>query len=282
VAISENTIEVNGLTWFYREMNPLGDEQRLPVLMLHGIVAQSYSWRGVMPTLAEQGFRTIAPDWIGHGFSERPDKRDFPYTPEAFVNALAAFVDALGLEKFHLVAQGFLGTGGIQYALQNPDRVDRLVIVNAPISPEAKLPWKMRQFGIPLAGDMITQDPLLVDRTLEGGGPYQVDDDDLDVYRRPFLQTSDVGRALMTTVRRLNLPTVTQEIQAGLEKWDHPTLLLWGISDPWLPVELAETCVKSLSSGELQTLEEVGHYAQEDWAEKVTTAVSSFLRQMVV
>jgi pimeloyl-ACP methyl ester carboxylesterase len=282
VAISENTIEVNGLTWFYREMNPLGDEQRLPVLMLHGIVAQSYSWRGVMPTLAEQGFRTIAPDWIGHGFSERPDKRDFPYTPEAFVNALAAFVDALGLEKFHVVAQGFLGTGGIQYALQNPDRVDRLVIVNAPISPEAKLPWKMRQFGIPLAGDMITQDPLLVDRTLEGGGPYQVDDDDLDVYRRPFLQTSDVGRALMTTVRRLNLPTVTQEIQAGLEKWDHPTLLLWGISDPWLPVELAETCVKSLSSGELQTLEEVGHYAQEDWAEKVTTAVSSFLRQMVV
>ena len=60
-------------------------------------------------------------------FSERPDKRDFPYTPEAFVKALAAFVDALGLDKFHVVAQGFLGTGGIQYALQNPDRVGRLV-----------------------------------------------------------------------------------------------------------------------------------------------------------
>jgi pimeloyl-ACP methyl ester carboxylesterase len=263
-------------------MMPLGDEQRLPVLLLHGIVAQSYSWRGVMPTLAEQGFRTLAPDWIGHGFSERPDKRDFPYTPEAFVKALAAFVDAMGLERFHLVAQGFLGTGGIQYALQNPDRVDRLVIVNAPISPEAKLPWKMRQFGIPFAGDMITQDPLLVDRTLEGGGPYQVDDEDLDVYRRPFLQTSDVGRALMTTVRRMNLPTVTQDIQSGLETWNHPTLLLWGMNDPWLPVELAETCVKSLSSGELQTLQEVGHYAQEDWAEKVATAVSSFLRQMAV
>jgi pimeloyl-ACP methyl ester carboxylesterase len=282
VAIAENTIEVDGLTWFYREMLPIGDEQRLPVLFLHGIVAQGYSWRGVMPPLAEQGFRTIAPDWIGHGFSERPDKRDFPYTPEAFVQALGAFIDGLGLEKFHLVAQGFLGTGGIQYALKNPERVERLIIVNAPISTEAKLPWKMRQFGIPLAGDMITQDPLLVDRTLEGGGPYQVDDEDLDVYRRPFLQTSDVGRALMTTVRRLNLPAVTQEIQTGLQQWDHPTLLLWGISDPWLPVELAETCVKTLTAGELQTLEEVGHYAQEDWAEKVATAISSFLRQMVV
>jgi pimeloyl-ACP methyl ester carboxylesterase len=157
-----------------------------------------------------------------------------------------------------------------------------MVTVQPSIRPYAKLPWKMRQFGIPFAGDMITQDPLLVDRTLEGGGPYQVDDDDLDVYRRPFLQTSDVGRALMTTVRRLNLPGVTQEIQTGLQQWDHPTLLLWGMSDPWLPVELAETCVKSLSSGELQTLEEVGHYAQEDWAEKVAVAISTFLRQMVV
>lgn len=282
VAIAENTIEVEGLTWFYREMTPLGEEQRLPVLFLHGLVAQGYSWREVMPPLAEQGFRTIAPDWIGHGFSEKPDKRDFPYTPEAFVKALSGLVDALELDKFHLVTQGFLGTVGIQYALQHADRIERLVIVNAPISTEAKLPWKMRQFGIPFAGDMITQDPLLVDRTLEGGGPYQVDDDDLDVYRRPFLQSSDVGRALMTTVRRLNLPTVSQEIQTGLQQWQHPTLLLWGLSDPWLPVELAETCLKSLPAGELQTLDEVGHYAQEDWAEKVATAISTFLRQMVV
>jgi pimeloyl-ACP methyl ester carboxylesterase len=282
LAIADQTISVDGISWFYREQTPLGNQDRLPVLLLHGIVAQSYSWRQVMPPLAEQGFRTIAPDWVGHGFSEKPDKRDFPYTPEAFVAALANFVDALELTRFHLVAQGFLGTAGIQYALQNPDRVDRLVIINAPISSEAKLPWKMKQFGLPLAGDMITQDPLLVDRTLEGGGPYQVDDNDLDVYRRPFLQSSDVGRALMTTVRRLNLPQVSQEIQTGLKTWDHPTLLLWGISDPWLPVSLAAACVKNLPQGELQTLEEVGHYAQEDWAEKVATALSAFLRQMTV
>jgi pimeloyl-ACP methyl ester carboxylesterase len=140
----------------------------------------------------------------------------------------------------------------------------------------------MRQFGIPLAGDMITQDPILVDRTLEGGGPYQVDDNDLDVYRRPFLQSSDVGRALLVTVRRMDLPTTTAAIEAGLKTWDHPTLLLWGLSDPWLPVSLAETCLKDLPNGELKTLEEVGHYAQEDWAEKVADALSIFLRQMAV
>lgn len=280
-AIAERTISVNGLTWFYREHDSIGTSSRLPVILLHGLVSQSYSWRQVMPVLAQQGFHTIAPDWIGHGFSDKPDRRDFAYTPESFVNALGAFLDALNLPQVHLVAQGFLGSVGVQYALQHPDRVDRLAIINAPIGPGVKLPWKIRQMGLPLAGDMITQDPLLVDRTLEGAGPYQIDDADLDVYRRPFLKSSDVGRALMTTVRRMDLEQVSRAIANGLPAWDHPTLALWGLSDPWLPVSLAEAAVQALPNGELQTLDEVGHYAQEDWAEKVAAALDSFLRQMI-
>lgn len=281
-AIAERTVSVNGLTWFYRDLQPVGDSARLPVLLLHGLVSQSYSWRQVMPTLAQQGFRAIAPDWLGHGYSDKPDRRDFDYTTDALVAALASFIDALELPQVHLVAQGFLGAVGIQYALQHPHRVDRLVMINAPIAPVAKLPWKIRQMGLPLAGDMITQDPLLVDRTLEGGGPYQVDDADLDVYRRPFLKSSDVGRALMTTVRRMDIAASSQAIAAALPHWDHPTLVLWGQKDPWLPVSLAEAAVQTLPNGELQILEEVGHYAQEDWAEKVAAALDTFLRQMAV
>lgn len=282
MAIAEHKIEVGKLTWFYREAAPHNPSDRLPVVLLHGLVAQSYSWRGVMPALAEQGFRAIAPDWIGHGFSDKPDKRDFAYTPEAFIAALGELVDALELSQFHLVTQGFLGTVGVLYALQHPDRVDRLVMLNGPITADAKLPWKIKQFSIPLAGDMLTQDPLLVDRTLEGGGPYQVDDADLDVYRRPFLTSSDVGRSLMMTVKRLNLPQISSQIAQGLAQWDHPTLVVWGTSDPWLPVDMARACVDQLADGDLETLDEVGHYAQEDWAEKVAAAVVPFLRRMAV
>ncbi|MBD0337301.1 MAG: alpha/beta hydrolase, partial [Cyanobacteria bacterium Co-bin13] len=175
-----------------------------------------------------------------------------------------------------------LGSVGLQYALRYPDRVERLAILNAPISPEAKLPWKIKQFGIPLVGDMLTQDPILVDRTLEGGGPYQVDDADLDVYRRPFLKSSDVGRALLATVQGLNLAKVTPEIAAGLPQRTHPTLLIWGLNDPWLPLNLAESCIDTLQDGELVKLDQVGHYGQEDWAEKVAEAISPFLRKMAV
>ena len=279
MAAGENWIEVGKLTWFYREAEPVG-EVRLPVVLLHGLISQSYSWREVIPTLAAQGHRVIAPDWLGYGFSGQPDRLDFPYTPEALITALADLMQALELEAFALVAQGFLGSVGIQYALRHPERVDRLAIFNAPIAQTAKLPWKISQFGIPLIGDALTQNPLLVDRILESGGGYRIDDKDMDVYRRPWLKSSDVGRALQATVQRLNLKEVTAEIEAGLKTWPKPLLVGWGLRDPWLPVVIAQTCVKSAADAELVELDEVGHYGQEDWPEKVSEALMPFLRRL--
>ncbi len=278
----ERWIEVGNLTWFYREAKPLGKTDRSPVLLLHGIPAQSYSWRKILPALAHQGFRTIAPDWIGSGFSAQPDRRDFAYTPEAFLQALEAFLQAMALEHFSLVVQGFLGSVGLQYALRHPEQIDRVAILNTPLTTAAKLPWKLRQLGLPLVGDMMTQDPLLVDRTLEGGGGYRVEDADLDVYRRPFLRSSDAGRALLATIQKLQLQQVTAELEAGFQQWHRPLLVAWGNRDPWLPLDMAKQFTDSLPEAEWVELEEVGHYPQEDWHEKVSDALLPFLRRALV
>lgn len=232
-----------------------------------------------MPALADQGFRAIAPDWLGFGFSDQPDRRDFSYTPAAFIQALADFLKALEISQFSLVVQGFLGSVGLQYALRHPNQIERIAILNAPITTTAKLPWKIRQLGLPLLGDVITQDPLLVDRTLEGGGGYRVEDRDLDVYRRPFLRSSDAGRALLATVQNLQLKQATAEIESGFQNWAKPVLVAWGNRDPWLPVALAEQFTHSLANAELVKLDEVGHYPQEDWHEKVNDALLTFLRR---
>jgi pimeloyl-ACP methyl ester carboxylesterase len=282
VAKGENWIEVGPLTWFYREAAPLGNTTRSPVLLLHGIPSQSYGWREILPALANQGFRAIAPDWIGSGFSAQPDRRDFAYTPDAFLQALEDFLKAMELERFSLVVQGFLGSVGLQYALRHPEQIDRLAILNTPLTTAAKLPWKMRQLGLPLVGDMMTQDPLLVDRTLEGGGGYRVEDKDLDIYRRPFLRSSDAGRALFVTIQKLQLKEVMAELEAGFQQWQHPTLIAWGSRDPWLSVDVAKQVAGSLPNGEWVELEEVGHYPQEDWHEKVSDALLPFLRRQLV
>ncbi|MBW4469649.1 MAG: alpha/beta fold hydrolase [Stenomitos rutilans HA7619-LM2] len=282
MATGDNWIEVGDLTWFYREAVPLGKTTRSPVLLLHGLPSQSYGWRELLPVLAKQGFRAIAPDWIGSGFSAQPDRRDFAYTPAAYLQALEAFLKAMALERFSLVVQGFLGSVGLQYALRHPDQIDRLAILNTPLTTAARLPWKMRQLGLPLIGDMMTQDPLLVDRTLEGGGGYRVEDDDLDVYRRPFLRSSDAGRALLATIQNLQLSQVTAELETGFQQWQHPTLIAWGSRDPWLSLEVAKQVAESLPNAEWVELEEVGHYPQEDWHEKVSDALLPFLRRQLV
>lgn len=276
---NEEIIEVGSLKWFYRETKPLGRSDKLPVLLLHGIPSQSFSWTQVMPALADKGYTSIAPDWIGCGFSAKPDRRDFAYTPEAFLQALTDFIEKLELEKFSLVGQGFLGSVGIQYALRHPEKIERLAIVGAPVSPEAKLPWKLKQLGLPFVGDMLTQDPLLVDRTLEGGSGYAISDEDLDVYRRPFLKSSDAGRSLLATVRNLQIPQIGAEIATGLQQWEQPTLIVWGMKDPWLPVSHAEQLKAAMPNAELVKIEEAGHYPQEHCSEKVSDALIGFLRR---
>lgn len=282
MSIDEKIVEVGPLQWFYRETNPVNKTDKLPVLLLHGLPSQSFTWTVMMPDLAAQGFRSIAPDWVGYGRSTKPDKRDFAYTPDAFVDALTGFIQAIELDRFHLVVQGFLASAGIQYALRNPDKIDRLAVINTPVSADIKLPWKMQQLGLPFIGDMMTQDPLLVDRTLEGGSGQTISDKDLDVYRRPFLKSSDAGRSLMNTVRNIQLPQSMAEIESGLKAWTRPTLFVWGLTDPWLSVEPAKKLVGSLQNAELVTLEQAGHYPQEHWSEKVGDAVITFLRRQEV
>lgn len=282
IKILEQSNEAGGLRWFYREARPLNETTKPPVVLLHGIISQSYSWRGVMGPLAEAGFRSVAPDWIGHGYSSKPDKSEFDYTPATFLTGLEQWLETMEISRFSLVVQGFLGSVGLLYAAKHPSQIERLVILNTPLTAEAKLPFKISQMGIPLIGDILTQDPLLVDRTLEGGGPYAVDDADLDVYRRPFLKSSDAGRSLLATVKKLQLQSVLADIDQGFEKWPVPTLIAWGTADKWLPVELAEGFAKQLEDVQLTKLDETGHYAQEDWAEKVSQAMVPFLRKASV
>jgi pimeloyl-ACP methyl ester carboxylesterase len=280
--IDEKIVEVGSLKWFYRETNPVNETGKPPVLLLHGLPSQSFTWTVMMPDLAAQGFRSVAPDWVGYGRSTKPDKRDFAYTPDAFVDALAGFIQAIELDRFYLVVQGFLASAGIQYALRNPDKIERLAVINTPVSADIKLPWKMQQLGLPFIGDMMTQDPLLVDRTLEGGSRKTISDKDLDVYRGPFLKSSDAGRSLMNTVRNIQLPQSMAEIESGLKGWTRPTLFVWGLTDPWLSVEPVQKLVGSLENAELVTLEQAGHYPQEHWSEKVGNAVITFLRRQEV
>jgi pimeloyl-ACP methyl ester carboxylesterase len=275
--ITKNLIQVGSLEWFYRELTPDGWENQQTVVLLHGLPAQSLTWTGLMRPLAESGIRTIAPDWIGFGNSSQPESRDFNYTPDAFIAAFAQLLDSLNLDRVSLVVQGFLGTVGIQYAIRYPERVEKLVILNAPLTTAAKLPWKLQQLGLPLAGEMLTQDPLSAERILEAGCKCVIEDQYLEAYRKPYLKSSVAGRSLLATIRQLKLTESLAEITTGLPKLEIPIQILWGINDPWLDLAQAQTCVKSLKDGALVTLPTAAHYPQEHWYAEIKESLIPFL-----
>jgi pimeloyl-ACP methyl ester carboxylesterase len=279
MTIKTDKIQVGKFQWFYRQTEI--ESERIPLLFLHGLPSHSYTWQKVMSFLADDHIPSIAPDWLGCGFSDKPNQRDFPYTPEAFITALDELVTALKLEKFYLVVQGFLGSVGVQYAFQNPDQIEGLIILNTPITANAKLPWVMKQMTFPLVGDMMTQDPLLVDRTLEKGSGFVITDKDLDVLRKPFLQSSAVGRSLMTILKKLQLDKTMQEIATGLSQWSKPTLIIWGSADRWLDMADVKKLAATNSDITLVELPEAKHYPQEHWASDIAKEIVQFFRRKV-
>jgi pimeloyl-ACP methyl ester carboxylesterase len=279
--LTENKIKVENLEWFYREMKPDQGNDQAPVLLLHGIPSQSYCWCELMADLGKKGFRAIAPDWIGFGFSAKPDRREFYYTPDAYIEALGDFITNLNIEKFSLVVQGFLASVGLQYALRFPDQIEKLVILNTPLSSEVKLPWAMKQWAIPFVGDLLTQDPLLVDRTLEGGSGFVISEANLGIYRKPFLTTSAAGRALIAVIKNLQLAESMVEIETGLVNWEKPSLVIWGSQDPWLSVEVAQRLANACGKIELTVLEEAKHYPQEHWNKEIEAVLINFLRRQL-
>jgi pimeloyl-ACP methyl ester carboxylesterase len=107
-----------------------GPEDGEPILLLHGFPESHRTWRGVAPDLSRD-FRVVAPDQRGFGASDKPDGVE-AYKTDRILEDLIALADALALRRFTLVGHDWGGAVAWLAALRYPDRLSRLVIVNAP------------------------------------------------------------------------------------------------------------------------------------------------------
>lgn len=105
--------------------------QGQPVFLVHGSgpgVSAYANWRLTMPALSKH-FRVIAPDMVGFGFTERPENHD--YSMDNWVKHIVGVMDALEIEKAHIVGNSFGGALAIATALRHPERIDRMVLMGA-------------------------------------------------------------------------------------------------------------------------------------------------------
>ncbi|XP_076888034.1 uncharacterized protein LOC143595370 isoform X2 [Bidens hawaiensis] len=253
------TIKSGGFRWFVRETG--SSDARLgsrgTVVFLHGAPTQSFSYRVVMSQLADAGFHCFAPDWIGFGFSDKPQAGyGFDYTEREYHEQLDKLFDVLEINSpFTLVVQGFLvGSFGLTWALKNPSRISKLVIMNTPLTASSPIPGLFQQLRIPLLGEFTCQNAIMAERFIEA--------------------------ALLEAAKRINFRGTASQIADGFAsgRWDKPILVAWGISDKYLPQSIAEEFQKGNPSAvTLKLIEGAGHMPQEDWPEKVVDALKYFL-----
>src|ERR1700760_4551153 len=123
-----------------------------PVVCVHGVPASAYLYRKVVPALAARGLRGIAVDLPGLGLAERPADADYSWT--GLGRWLGSAIDALGLDRFHLVVHDIGGPIGFEVAAADPQRVRSLTVLNSPVAVQTfQRPWMMEPFAHPILGE---------------------------------------------------------------------------------------------------------------------------------
>ncbi len=249
-----------------------------PLLLIHGLLGYSFSWRLNIAELARH-FRVYAPDLLGAGFSQRPQRLDCSLPASA--TRLLQFMDALGLDSADVIGTSRGGAVAALLAEQAPHRVRRLVLA-APVNP-----WS--QHGRLLIGLLSTRlgavlferlAPLL--RPWYGyflrrmyGDPRRIPPGTLQGYTRP-LRIPGTLRCLLGIVAswRKDMERVRRAYQ---RTGNHPVLLLWGERDSAVLSESARELQRRIEGSQLVLLPTVGHLPYEEVPDEFNRIVLKFL-----
>jgi haloalkane dehalogenase len=247
------------------------------VLLLHGEPTWSFLYRKVIPELA--GFRCVAPDYFGFGRSDKPTDVGF-YTYDAHVQSIARFAEELDLRDATLVVQDWGGPIGFRFAVENPERVARLVVLNTGIGARAPSEeWLrfqdfMRRVGTEIVAGQLVRMSLV----------QPTSDEVIAAYDAPFpVPESRVGIVAfpeqVPTSREHPNAAAMLDVRERLAGFDRPALVLFSDSDPIFSRRAAEVMAELLPNAELDPpLEGAGHFLQEDRGPEVGRRIAAWLR----
>lgn len=250
-----------------------------PVVLFHGNPTWSFLYRHVIQHLAPR-YRCIAPDYLGFGLSDKP--AGFSYRPEDHARHVHALLDGLGLEGATLVVQDWGGPIGLSYAVERPERVRRLVIMNTwmwAVDDDPRFALFSRILGNPLARLLIEQ---------------------FNLFARVIMPMAYADRARLTPAihRQYLAPLATPADRTGsavfprailgstawlADLWRRrdclagkDALIVWGVKDPAFRKPELERWMGLLPEAEVHR-QPAGHYVQEELGPELGTLVEAFL-----
>jgi pimeloyl-ACP methyl ester carboxylesterase len=261
-----------GTTSFVREQG-----RGAPVVLLHGVPSSSFLYRKVIPELAQQGLRGVAFDFPGLGLADRP--KEFDYSWSGLARWTGEAVDALGIERCHLVVHDIGGPIGFEWAIHHPERLHSLTSLNTMLDvADFRRHWTMAPFAVRGLGPLTL---LSANRWLNAMLFYRYGVADRSAVPRheafaytDLLKRQDGGRAFVQIVRGFELTEAKQRfLWDGLSGRPYPARIVWGERDPVLDHERL-AIVQRVLRVEDPILLPAKHFLQEDHAAAVAQSIA--------
>jgi len=281
----KKTIEVNGKSMAYVEAGS-GD----PIVFQHGNPTSSYLWRNVIPHLSDQG-RCIAVDLIGMGDSDKLDDSG----PESYRyvehrDYLFAAWEALGVkDRVTLVIHDWGSALGFDWACQHADSVLGIAYMEAIVRPITWDNWPeaakavFQGFRSDAGEAMVLEKNIFVERVLPGSVMRELTDEEMTVYRRPYLNPGEDRRPTLTWPRQIPIegePADVHDIVAGYSHWlqesELPKLFVNAEPGAILGDEQREFCRGMKNQTEVTV--PGNHFLQEDSPHKIGDAIATWRR----
>ena len=273
---SENShfTHVDGASVHFQEF---GDPAKPTIILIHGYTASTYVWKTTAPLLASNDFHVIAIDLLGFGYSEKPGW--FDYSIESQARMVSRFMNRVGIGRATVIGSSYGGAVAATLALDYPERVEKLVLVDAVCNDELKNHPILRLASVRGLGEVLT--PFFVDSklylrrrmrgTLAPVNHHLIDDERIDSILRP-LMAADAHHALLATSRNWN----ACRIERDAEMINQPTLIIWGEDDKVIPIRNGYKLHESILHSRFVVLKDCGHVPQEEKSELFTELVTEF------
>jgi haloalkane dehalogenase len=261
-----------------------------PVLMVHGNPTWSFYYRHLIQSLSKD-FRTIAMDHIGCGFSDKPDAKEYNYTLESRVKDLDTLINRLNInERINLVVHDWGGMIGLAWAVDHPDKIDKIIITNTAgffLPKEKQFPfalWLIKRvtaFAIPA---------VLGLNLFARGALYFCSEKRLaPQVKKGLVEPYNSWKNRIATLRFVqDIPlsekdqsySIVNHVDQNLKQFDESSLMfLWGAKDFVFDLVFLNEFKARFPRAETHVFHDAGHYLFEDKPEETSQLIQAFLNK---
>jgi pimeloyl-ACP methyl ester carboxylesterase len=277
------TIQVDGLSIFYREAGP---KDAPTILLLHGLPSSSRMFEPLFTRLSDR-YHLIAPDYPGFGHSGWPDPKKFAYTFDHIAEVMNHFTVAVGLSKYSLYMQDYGGPVGFRMVLQNPERVESLIVQDA-VAHNSGLGanWKTRRAF--WADRPANEEALRVNllslataRSRHVGDDPNVERHDPDLWTDEYYFLNQPGQAEIQSDLFYDYRTNVENYpkwQAWMQQKQPRLLVIWGKYEASFDPSEPEAYRRDVPQAELHIVDG-GHFALDTAADEIAALLGEFMKR---